>query len=199
MKKKIIPIAMILVMILAGLCVLGFVLMYKGRETRIITSSQLEKAIQISQLSTAEFVYNGIAEKYEDGNRQKIACYISYNANVKVGIEMEDVKFHIDEQAKTVTPVLPAIAVNIAALDEKSIGYIPKNPDIALKEVIAICKEDVIHEANQSQSLYEAAEENLRAVIEALLLPVLENAGYSLQWETEQGDKEDKADKAGGV
>lgn len=183
MKKKVIPIAVVSLMILTVLCVVGFRLIYKSRGTRVITSSRLEKAIQISQLSTAEFVYNGIAEKYEDNNKEKVECYISYNANVKVGIEMEDVKFHIDEEAKTVTPVLPEVTVNIAALDEKSIGYIPKNPDIALKEVIAICKEDAIKEANQSRSLYEAAEENLRAVIEVLLSPVLENAGYSLQWE----------------
>ncbi len=189
-KKKIISVVIVFILILAALCVIGLQLIGKSRGTRIITSSQLESAIQISQLSTAEFIYNGIAEKYKDNNRGKVECYISYNANVKVGIEMEDVKFYIDEEAKTVTPILPEVTVNIAALDEKSIGYIPKNPDIELKEVIAICKEDAMNEANQSQSLYEAAEENLRAVIEVLLSPILENAGYSLEWE---------ADKAGGV
>ena len=189
-KKKIISVVIVFILILVALCVIGLQLIGKNRGTRVITSSQLESAIQISQLSTAEFIYNGIAEKYKDNNSGKVECYISYNANVKVGIEMEDVKFYIDEEAKTVTPVLPEVTVNIAALDEKSIGYIPKNPDIALKEVIAICKEDAMNEANQSQSLYEAAEENLRAVIEVLLSPILENAGYSLKWE---------ADKAGGV
>ena len=189
-KKKIISVVIVCILILAALCVIGLQLIGKSRGTRVITSSQLESAIQISQLSTAEFIYNGIAEKYKDNNSGKVECYISYNANVKVGIEMEDVKFYIDEEAKTVTPVLPEVTVNIAALDEKSIGYIPKNPDIALKEVIAICKEDAMNEANQSQSLYEAAEENLRAVIEVLLSPILENAGYSLKWE---------ADKVGGV
>ena len=45
--------------------------------------------------------------------RQEVECYIAYNANVKVGIQMEDVKFDIDEDKKTVTPVLPEITVNI--------------------------------------------------------------------------------------
>lgn len=80
------------------------------------------------------------------------------------------------------TPVLPEITVNIATLDEKAISYIPKNPDISLKEIIVLCKEDAMNEANNSEKLYQTAEENLRAVIEALLSPILENVGYSIEW-----------------
>ena len=80
------------------------------------------------------------------------------------------------------TPVLPEITVNIATLDEKAISYIPKNPDIPLKEIIVLCKEDAMNEANNSEKLYQTAEENLRAVIEALLSPILENAGYYIEW-----------------
>ena len=39
-----------------------------------------------------------------------------------------------------------------------------------------------MNEANNSEKLYQTAEENLRAVIEALLSPILENAGYSIEW-----------------
>ena len=39
-----------------------------------------------------------------------------------------------------------------------------------------------MNEANNSEKLYQTAEENLRAVIEALLSPILENAGYSIVW-----------------
>lgn len=149
---------------------------------KIITSAKLEKAIDISQLSTAEFVYNGVAEKYDDDNPEEVECYIAYNANVKVGIDMKDVKFNIDEEKKTITPVLPKIEVNIATLDENEISYIPKNPDISLKEIMLLCKEDAMNEANNSEKLYQTAEDNLKAVIVALLSPILENAGYSIVW-----------------
>lgn len=183
-RKKIILTIIAVAIILAVLVFIVPAILYKMRGTRIITSSQLENAIHINQLSTAEFVYNGIAQKRSGDNPEKVECYISYNANVKVGISLEDVEFQIDKETKTVMPVLPPIEITIADLDEKSIGYIPKNPDIDLKEVISICKEDAISEANQSQSLYEIAEENLKSVIEALLSPILDNAGYSLVWET---------------
>lgn len=177
MKKRVILVTSIIAIMIAGCDLVG----EKEKESTI-TLSQLEKAINISQLSTAEFVYNGVAEKYSVDKSEEVECYIAYNANVKVGIQMEDVKFAIDEEQKKVKPILPEITVNIATLDEDSISYIPKNPDISLKEVITICKEDAINEANSSEKLYQTAEENLKSVIEALLLPILDDVGYSIVW-----------------
>lgn len=53
---------------------------------------------------------------------------------------------------------------------EEEISYLPKNPNVSLKE------------ANNSDKLYQTAEENNRAVIEVLLSPILDDAGYSIVW-----------------
>lgn len=182
-RKLILAAALVLAVLVVG-SLFGPNVMNKIGKENVITSSQLEKAIDISQLSTAEFVYNGIAEKYDDDKPEKVECYIAYHADVKVGIQMEDVEFEIDEANKTVTPILPEISVNIAALDENEISYIPKNPDIPLKEIIVLCKEDAVREANDSKKLYQTAEENMKAVIEALVSPILEHAGYTMKWQS---------------
>ena len=182
-RKLILAAALVLAVLVVG-SLFGPNVMNKIGKENVITSSQLEKAIDISQLSTAEFVYNGIAEKYDDDKPEKVECYIAYHADVKVGIQMEDVEFEIDEENKTVTPILPEISVNIAALDENEISYIPKTPDIPLKEIIVLCKEDAVREANDSKKLYQTAEENLKAVIEALVSPILEHAGYTIKWQS---------------
>lgn len=182
-RELILAAALVLAVLVVG-SLFGPNVMNKIGKENVITSSQLEKAIDISQLSTAEFVYNGIAEKYDDDKPEKVECYIAYHADVKVGIQMEDVEFEIDEENKTVTPILPEISVNIAALDENEISYIPKNPDIPLKEIIVLCKEDAVREANDSKKLYQTAEENLKAVIEALVSPILEHAGYTIKWQS---------------
>ena len=182
-RKLILAAALVLAVLVVG-SLFGPNVMNKIGKENVITSSQLEKAIDISQLSTAEFVYNGIAEKYDDDKPEKVECDIAYHADVKVGIQMEDVEFEIDEENKTVTPILPEISVNIAALDENEISYIPKNPDIPLKEIIVLCKEDAVREANDSKKLYQTAEENLKAVIEALVSPILEHAGYTIKWQS---------------
>lgn len=95
---------------------------------------------------------------------------------------MEDVKFDIDKKNKTVKPILPEIKVNIATPDEESFRYIPQNPDMSMKDIITLCKEDAINEANNSELLYQTAEENLQSVIEALLSPILESSGYTIVW-----------------
>lgn len=185
MKKKIAGIG-IAVIAVAGF--LAFNVFWPSASNKIgdgnvITESRLEKAINISQLSTSEFVYNGIAEKYKDNDSEKVECHIAYHAIVKVGVDMSDISFEIDENAKTVTPVLPPIDINSATLDEEALSYIPQDPDVALKEIITICKNDAIEEANKNPKLQQAAEDNLRSVIEALLLPILDSSEYSLKWD----------------
>ena len=180
MKKKIVLILLIIAVVIVAV-VLGPTLLHKFQKKNIITSSQLQEAIDISELSTAEFVYNGIVEKYDE-EKQKIECQIAYDARVKVGIDMKQVTFEIDEDNKTVTPVLPDISVNIASIDPESLSYIPKNPNMELDEIVKLCKADAIEEANNTPKLYETAEENLRTTIEALLIPLLDSAGYSIQW-----------------
>ena len=83
----------------------------KGEE-KIVTSSTLMKAIDISELSTAQFTYNGIAEAFADEEKEEHLCYIRYNAKIKAGIDMKKVKFEIDEENKTVRPILPKIKIN---------------------------------------------------------------------------------------
>ena len=102
---------------------------------------------------------------------------------MKVGIALDQVTFTIDEDKKTVTPVLPEITVNTVTVDPDSLSFIPQNPDVELKDIMTVCKEDALKEASESKELYQTAEENLQSAIEALLSPILKNAGYTMQWE----------------
>ena len=124
MKKKIIGSVLVLgiVAAAAGLFVPNAV--QKITKESVITSSQLEKAVDISELSTAEFIYNGIADKYSDGNLEETECHIAYASTVKVGIALDQITFTIDEEKKTVTPVLPEITVNTVTVDPDSLPKI---------------------------------------------------------------------------
>lgn len=186
-RKKLISIFIILLILLIALNFILPNILNRISKKNVVTSASLEDAIMISELSTAEYVYNGIAEKYDEES-DEVVCYIAYNATVKVGIDMEDVTFEIDEEEKTIMPILPEISINIATIDEDSLSYIPQNPDITMTEIISLCKEDAITEANESEELYETAEENLKSVIEALVLPLIEDTDYTLIWEDEVTD-----------
>ena len=185
MKRKMARIIIVIAALAVITGLFGPAVAGRIRGQDVVTSSQLVKAVDISRLSTAEFAYHGIAEKYKEDNPEEVECYISYNASVKVGVQMEEIGFDIDKESKTVMPLLPEIDVNIADLDEGSISYIPEDPDIPLKEIIRCCEDDAIREARESDALYRTAEDNLRSVIEALLKPVLAGTGYEIVWETE--------------
>ena len=144
-------------------------------------SSQLTEALDIAELSTSEFVYNGVADVY-DGNGQKVLYSVAYNSTVKVGIQMSDIQFEIDAVEKIVKPILPAVAIQSPVVDPASIDYIPRPRDVDLKVSMAACKENTRVEAEKSEKLFQIAEENMKSIIEALLCPVVEGAGYRIEW-----------------
>jgi hypothetical protein len=146
-----------------------------------ITTSKLEKAVDINELSTSQFVYGGIAQVYqEDGKTVKYN--ICYRATVDIGIPMNQITFEIDHDKKTIKPKLRDISINNTSVDPSQISYIPENPDIDLKEVIATCRTDAEKESKKTEDLYKAAEENAKSTIEALLTPITESEEYQIIW-----------------
>lgn len=177
------------VVIVAGLAIV-FALVGPGRMNSLdkddfVTSAQLEKAVDIDELSTAEFVYNGIAEKYKESS-DEVEFRISYDATVKAGIKMSDVTFDVDNEAKVVRPHLPEVTVTNIHVQEDQLSYMPENPHSEIGEVLAICEQDVQNEAAEAKGFKTTAEENLKTVIEALTTPILKSKGYTLEWSVSQ-------------
>ena len=156
--------------------------------TNYLTESQLERVVCVSDLSTAEYVYNGIAEvTNEDG---EVVYRIRYDSTVHAGIDMSDIDFEIDNDAMTITPVLPEIEIQDPVIDTSSFDFIPRNPDLELDEIISACKNDAKTEVGHEGQIYATAEDNLRSTIEALTLPLIENGGYTIQWDSDEAAEE---------
>lgn len=121
MNKILFRIVLIIgVIVVAASAVYHFVFQNSSENVSIVTSSTLTKAIDISELSTAEFRYRGIADVYTDDTKEKPRCKICYNAVVKAGIEMKDVDFDVDSEKKVVTVALPEIEIKVNIIDEDS-------------------------------------------------------------------------------
>lgn len=152
-------------------------------EVEIITKSNLMKAIDVSDLATSEFIYNGIAEVYKDEKSDKIEYYIRYDAKVRAGIDIKDVDFNILQEEKTITVTLPEVEIFIPpSIDPQSLSYIPSEKSYDLKEVLETCEKDVLREANEAEELKTSATDNLKAIIKALLKPIIEPEGYEIRW-----------------
>ncbi len=174
LKKYVVVLVLFLVM-------LAVLYIWKINQPEYNFSSQLVEALDIAELSTSELIYNGIVDVY-DGDGQKILYSVNYDATVKVGIQMDDIEFEINETKRTIKPILPTITIRSPVVDPSSIDYIPQNPNVNLKAAMSACKEDAQHEAEKSEKLIQTAEENLKSIIEALLYPIVEDAGYNIEW-----------------
>lgn len=182
MNKKLFKMVLIIgiiAVITAGL--FRVALLNSSRNVNIITSSTLTEAINISDLSTAEFKYRGIADVYTDDNRTNVRCRICYSAVVKAGISMKEVKFDVDTKNKVVTATLPDIGIKVNIIDEQSMSVLPSDADVGIADMLKYSKEDAEKEAMESGELIAVARENLEATIKGLLLPILEPQGYTLE------------------
>lgn len=156
---------------------LKFVYNQKSKYT-IVTSTTLKEAINVSDLSTAKFIYNGIAEVYNADNT--VSGHIKYNAEVKAGIDMNDVEFEINEQNLSIKLILPEIKIQANIVDEQKLSFIPESIDIDISEALKVCQEDAEREAKESDELIKTAQENLENTIEALIYPIVKEQGYSI-------------------
>ena len=185
MKKKFLlyaPIILGIIFIIAFGYLRFFGVLDSGEE-KILVRSTLMDAIDITELSTSQFTYNGIAEVYKNENSTKVTCHVRYSAKIKAGIDMNEVDFEIDNNNKTVKPILPSVQITTNLVEEESLSFIPSEVKVDLKEVLTACKKDASQEAAKSEELIESAEENLKSIIEALLYPILDANNYSIVWD----------------
>lgn len=185
LKKKMIIYAPIIVgvlvvVILSGLRLSGS---FSKGESKTLTVSTLIKTVDIAELSTAQFTYNGIAEVYKSKDSDKIKCRIRYEAIVKAGVNMDEIDFKIDPDKKTVKPILPQIQLTANIVDENKLSFIPEDTKIEMREALLACENDVQDEVVASTELYDSAEENLKDIIEALIYPIVEPVEYEIVWE----------------
>lgn len=143
-------------------------------------STQLEKMVNISDLTTARVVYNGVAEKVDDNG--DVVCHVYYEATIDVSINLKDIIFKEDKRNKKIYPIIPELVLGRPIVDSSSIDFFEEKPDISLSEVIAICEEDALSEIGSASGIFATAEGNLQLTVEALTQPLISRQGYSIEW-----------------
>lgn len=185
--KYVIILVVALVAVIAAVIVFTASRVSKKSEPEIISKSTLEKIINVSDLSTFEAVYNGIAKVMNDEDAEKVDYYVSYDAKVKAGIDFEKVDITVDNEQKIITVKLPEIKITEINVDIESMDYIfendKANTSTVSQEAYKKCIEDVTNESNSENAIYELAQQNARNIVEALISPFVEqfDVEYQLQ------------------
>lgn len=149
-------------------------------KTTYFTSSQLSKIVNISKLSTATYRHSGIADKYND--KGEVEYHVYYESTVDASYDMGAIDFEIDNDAKTIKPILPEPTIGDPNIDTSSIDYLPKDPNASIRDVETICKEDARAEVKSAGGILYTAHENMKRIIDALLRPIVSEDGYEIIW-----------------
>ena len=155
-------------------------------KTTYFTSSQLSKIVNINKLSTATYRHSGIADKYND--KGEVEYHVYYESTVDASYDMGAIDFEIDNDAKTIKPILPEPTIGDPNIDTSSIDYLPKDPNASIRDVETICKEDARAEAKSAGGILYTAHENMKRIIDALLKPIVSEDGYEIIWSEEDAN-----------
>ncbi|MGM9927957.1 MAG: DUF4230 domain-containing protein [Bacillus sp. (in: firmicutes)] len=182
-KKLLLAITLVVIAIASGL--VGTKVAKRKSEPEIISISTLERIINVSDLSTFQAVYKGVAKVMDEKITGKVDYYVSYYSKVKAGLDFEKVDLEIDEEEKVITVILPEIKITDVNVDITSLDYIfmddNANTETVSAQAYKKCIEDVTTESSNQEAIYELAEQNAHSIIEALIKPFVEQLDEEYQ------------------
>ena len=186
-KFKHIAVLFVIILVIIMALMIKIKIFNKKSEPTIISKATLEKVINVSDLSTFEAIYNGVAAVANEENPENIDYYVSYEAKVKAGIDFELVEVEVNETDKVITVTLPEVKITDVDVDIASLDYIfmnnKANTQTVSEQAYKKCIKDVTKESNSTDEIYESARQNARNIVEALISPFVEqlDSEYKLE------------------
>lgn len=186
-KFKHIAVLFVIILVIITALIIKIKIFNKKSEPTIISKATLEKVINVSDLSTFEAIYNGVAAVENEEKPENIDYYVSYEAKVKAGIDFALVEVEVNEAEKIITVTLPEVKITDVDVDIASLDYIFMNNKANTQTVSAQaykkCIKDVTKESNSTDEIYESARQNARNIVEALISPFVEqlDSEYKLE------------------
>ena len=186
-KFKHIAVLFVIILVIITALMIKIKIFNKKSEPTIISKATLEKVINVSDLSTFEAIYNGVAAVANEENPENIDYYVSYEAKVKAGIDFELVEVEVNETDKVITVTLPEVKITDVDVDIASLDYIfmnnKANTQTVSEQAYKKCIKDVTKESNSTDEIYESARQNARNIVEALISPFVEqlDSEYKLE------------------
>ena len=186
-KFKHIAVLFVIIAVIITALMIKIKIFNKKSEPTIISKATLEKVINVSDLSTFEAIYNGVAAVANEENPENIDYYVSYEAKVKAGIDFELVEVEVNEAEKIITVTLPEVKITDVDVDIASLDYIfmnnKANTQTVSEQAYKKCIKDVTKESNSTDEIYESARQNARNIVEALISPFVEqlDSEYKLE------------------
>ncbi len=150
-----------------------------GQEGEVSTISKalIEEVFEISELQTADYIYNGIAIVYdEDGKTVKY--HVAYEGQVSAGVNFSAIDIAVDEEDKKIIIQMPSVTIQDTIVDSGSLEYIFENKkynnEKTWMEAYDAAQKDLNNRVANEKALLELAKSNAKQVVEAMIKPWVE-------------------------
>lgn len=159
----------------------------KEGKADIISTSTLEKIVNVSDLSTFQAVYNGITTVYNEEDAEKVDFHVSYEAIISAGIDFEQVDIEVNEDEKKVMVTIPEVNITDINVDITTLDYIFENSKANVSTVseraYKAAEADAKTETEKEEAIFELAEKNAQNILTALLNPFIQDfdSTYTLE------------------
>ena len=195
-KKTIIAIAVIVAIVLIVFAIsfascngkfgsIGEFFSGKEGEVKTITKSDIQDVFEISELQSADYIYNAVASVYDENGELKY--YVAYEGTVTAGIDFSKIEILVEDDSKTIKVFMPEVMITDTVVNAGTLSYIFEDDEYdneyVFNEAYSVCQQDLDERAKNEASLLELAKENAKQIIEALLVPWIEqvNAEYTIE------------------
>lgn len=163
---------------LAVISVLAVVLsvvfgVFSKAERQLFKEEALKELLNVSQASTSESVYNGVAKVFSKEEPTKLLYYVSYSGTVKSGINLENVTVSVNHGEKQILLTIPQAYIKETAVDSSSPDFIyleeVTEPASVTDEILQICKADLDSEIAQKPEILSCAQEDAENMLVSIL------------------------------
>lgn len=145
---------------------------------QVLTLSLLEDIVEVSDLATYEAIYNGIATVYDEKNPEKVKYHVSYEAEIEVGFDVQDINVNLDTEAKKVIVTIPPVDIVNVVVDFTSMDFIfindKANTATVSETAYKACETDATTESQEQTAIKELAQQNALNYVDALVRPFVE-------------------------
>lgn len=186
-SRKLISVILVVIVLVT---IIGLLIPNERKITTEVESS-LKEVVEVSKLSTIEYIYNSTATAYDDKGKAKY--YVAYDGTVCAGFDLNEIKCEMDEENKKVVIIIPEITINSVAIDDKSFDFIflkdKYDEETTLQKAYNLSYEDLEKKAHTNKSVikmaYESAVDGMKAITMPLESKLPEGYRFDFRKESE--------------
>ncbi len=154
--------------------------------------STLEHIILTSELSSHTAVYNGITQVMNEKKPENVDYYVSYEARVKAGITLADVRITQVPETKIIQIHIPDVHITSKDVDITTLDFLfyndKANTVAVSQEAYKACQADVAEEVKQQKAILDCARTSAENILRALTVPITQQIDSDYQIDFVWGD-----------